>query len=320
MSRATWHAAILVICPAVASASDFGGPSTPSTPSTMTRDDGLALVRQPIAATEPEDGGGVAAALAQSRVIYLNRNGIVVYPGDSDSRLDRSDVAKQQTEVPAWEVDDMMWAETVECVRALFGAYSVSVVDSDPGNVAHIEAVFGGSPTLFGLPTNVAGASPFRSDCSVIENSIVFTFTDIILQDMRLNCEIMAQEIAHSFGLDHQMLAPDVMSYLSYDDKRAFRDEASACGEFAVRPCGIDGSNCRASQNSARILGERLGYRNGLSAPSTTSSSGADEFAAGEAPTVTAGCATGSTSLGLGSALSALGLFVLGSTRRRRQK
>ena len=38
----------------------------------------------------------------------------------------------------------------------------------------HIEAVFGGSPGMLGMDPGVAGVSPFTTDCSVIENSIVF--------------------------------------------------------------------------------------------------------------------------------------------------
>jgi MYXO-CTERM domain-containing protein len=135
----------------------------------------------------------------------------------------------------------------------------VQVVDTDPGNVPHMEAVFGGSPTQVGMPTNVAGVSPFTLDCSVIENSVVFTFTGAFNFTPRQACEIMAQEVAHSYGLDHELLASDPMTYLNYNGNRAFQDQAASCGESTARVCGINGSNCRANQNSVALLKERLG-------------------------------------------------------------
>jgi MYXO-CTERM domain-containing protein len=125
--------------------------------------------------------------------------------------------------------------------------------------VPHIEAVFGGTPGLLGLPNNVAGVSPFTTDCSIIENSIVFTFTSVIPNDARLACEIQAQEIAHSFGLDHELLASDPMTYLEYNANRSFKNQTASCGEDVTRPCGINGSTCRANQNSVALLTERLG-------------------------------------------------------------
>ncbi|MBA2544624.1 MAG: Ig-like domain-containing protein [Deltaproteobacteria bacterium] len=199
------------------------------------------------------------SGIAASRTIYLNRTGVTLSPGNNDSRTNRSTIASQQTTIPAWNTDAATWNATVACVRDLFSPFGVTVVETDPGAVPHIEAVFGGSPTQLGLPTNVAGVSPFTQDCSVIENSIVFTFTNVIPNDARLACEIQAQEIAHSFGLDHELLASDPMTYLEYNANRSFKNQAASCGEDVTRPCGINGSTCRANQNSVALLTERLG-------------------------------------------------------------
>jgi len=202
---------------------------------------------------------GQPQALALSRVIYLNRTGVTLSPGNNDSRTNRSTIASQQTAIPAWNTDTATWTATVACVRELFSPFGVTVVEADPGNVPHIEAVFGGSPGQLGLPNGVAGVSPFTEDCSVIENSIVFTFTNVIPNDARLACEIQAQEIAHSFGLDHELLASDPMTYLDYNANRSFKNQTAPCGEDVTRPCGINGSVCRANQNSVTLLTERLG-------------------------------------------------------------
>lgn len=229
--------------------------------------DDLRFARQvlpPPPVTEPG-----TSALAQSRIIYLNKNGVTLSPGNNDARTNRSTIAQQQTTIPAWNTSAATWTATVACMRELFSPFDVQVVDTDPGNVPHIEAVFGGTPGLLGMDNNVAGVSPFTTDCSIIENSIVFTFTGILPQDARLACEIMAQEVAHSYGLDHELLASDPMTYLNYNGNRSFKNEAASCGEDTTRPCGINGSVCRPNQNSVALLTERLGRKNNDAVPPT---------------------------------------------------
>ena len=222
--------------------------------------DGLILARQVLPATRPIELAGIGvAAVAQSRIIYLNKNGVTLRPGDNDSRTQYSSIATQVTTIPAWTTDAATWSATVSCMRDLFSRFDVQVVDTDPGAVPHMEAVFGGSPTQLGLASGVAGVSPFTTDCGIIENSIVFTFTGAYSFTARQACEIMAQEVAHSYGLDHELLASDPMTYLNYTGNRAFQDQAVSCGEYASRACGINGSTCRANQNSVQLLTERIG-------------------------------------------------------------
>jgi uncharacterized protein (TIGR03382 family) len=92
----------------------------------------------------------------------------------------------------------------------------------------------------------------------------VFTFTNAFTFSSREACEIMAQEVAHSYGLDHQLLASDPMTYLSYTGNRSFQDQAVSCGESTARPCGINGSVCRPNQNSVALLRERLGLADAI--------------------------------------------------------
>jgi uncharacterized protein (TIGR03382 family) len=76
-------------------------------------------------------------------------------------------------------------------------------------------------------------------------------------------CEVMAQEVAHSYGLDHQLTASDPMTYLDYTGNRSFQDTMAQCGEYSARNCGINGSVCRNGQNSVALLKERLGTKSG---------------------------------------------------------
>jgi hypothetical protein len=241
---------------------------------------GLTFARQPLQAT--------GKTRAESRTIYLNREGVTLRPGVNDSTANTSSVVSVPTYITPWDIDDAMWADTVACMRELYGPFDVVVTDVDPGAVPHIEAVFGGHPADVGLPDNVAGVSPFTTDCAVIERSIVFTFTDVMDDDARTMCEVMAQEIAHSYGLDHELLPEDPMTYLEYAGERTFQDEMAACGEFGGRMCGVGGSVCRERQNSHALLTERLG-RNPSLPPETDDDSGKGGVsggcrAAGEGP------------------------------------
>ncbi len=250
-----------------------------------------------------------AQQLAQSRVIYLNRDGEVLWPGDNDAGQHISSVVQAPTEITPWDIDDDTWAATVACMRDLYARFDVEVTDEDPGSVPHIEAVFGGHPNDVGLPDNVAGVSPFTTDCGIIESSIVFTFTDVLPDDPRLMCEVMAQEIAHSYGLDHEMLASDPMTYLDYDGERTFKDQMVSCGEFGNRMCGIDGSVCREKQNSVQLLESRLGRRgNPSGAPDATEPSTTTEPEAG-------GCSASGSGGGF-----LFVLFALLSTRLARRR
>jgi hypothetical protein len=103
----------------------------------------------------------------------------------------------------------------------------------------------------------------------------VFTFTNAFGSNAQALCEVMAQEVAHSYGLDHEMLASDPMTYLNYNGKRTFKDQTVSCGEYQNRACGIGGSVCRPNQNSVQLLNARLGIAD-LIAPMLTITSPMD--------------------------------------------
>ena len=245
--RQTLLVAVLLGIPTMASAEARLVVSAPT-------HDGLFTGRQPIADAVTTTGR------AQSRTIYLNKNGVTLSPGASDARTNKSSIAAAQSTIPAWAVSSTVWAQTVTCMREMFAPFDVAITETDPGNIPHIEAVFGGHPSNLGLAQRMAGVSPFSSKCNIIENSVVFTFTDVIPANAQIACEIMAQEIAHSYGLDHELLASDPMTYLSYSGKRTFQNQTAECGETSARPCGLpEYTPCREKQNSYALLLERLG-------------------------------------------------------------
>lgn len=196
---------------------------------------------------------GAADARAQL-TIYLNRDGGTYSPGEpNDSRTNVSSVPDEPVTIPPWEVDDTSWGEVVSCVQDLFAPFGAAVTDADPGTADHTEVVLGGLPGQLGLDPNAAGVSPFRTDCSVIDDSIVFIFPEVLIGNRQV-CEAVAQEVAHSIGLDHQYLCEDPMTYLTGCGDKQFRFRESVCGELEPRDC-----KCTRTQNSARLLLDRLG-------------------------------------------------------------
>jgi uncharacterized protein (TIGR03382 family) len=250
-----------------------------------------------------------ASERAETRLIYLNRDGAVLWPGlANDATTQTSSIVSEPTTIGSWDVDDELWAETVECVREIYRPFDVTITDEDPGDQPHLEAIFGGHPNDVGLPSDVAGVSPFTTDCAVIESSIVFTFTDVMPDNARTMCEVMAQEIAHSYGLDHEMVPEDPMTYLDYAGERSFQNIDAPCGEFGNRLCGIGGNMCRPTQNSVQLLSQRLGVKGGkppADTPTSTGTPGVED--------------TGCSASG-GRSSIALGLIALAFLRRRRSR
>jgi len=203
----------------------------------------------------------VAPAAAQAHyIVYLNRRGGTYSPGGNDARINKSSIARQVVSVPAFGGSEGGWSQVMSCVTQVFAPFDIEITDTDPGSQPHIEAVVGGSPDVLGLDPTVGGVSPFTPSCGVITNSIVYIFSDIYRDDYETVCEVVAQEVAHSFGLDHEYLPSDPMTYLDYNGLKTFQDVTTPCGEFGPRPCGLPNAPvCRQTQNSFQLLRERVG-------------------------------------------------------------
>ena len=218
---------------------------------------GPVFVRQVVPATSLATG-----ELARTRTIYLNHQGAMLRPGVNDSQANTSTLVSRPTQVPGWSPSTADWDATVACMKKVWSRFDVTVTDVDPGAAPHVEALFAAWPADIGMADNIGGISPFTTNCSVIESSIVFVFASNLGNRTRTICEVMSQEIAHSYGLDHELLAADPMTYLGYVGNREFQDRDAACGESVARPCGISGITCRATQNSVQLLLARLGAAN----------------------------------------------------------
>lgn len=209
--------------------------------------------RQP----EARESTDTQAASGGRWVVYMNRNGGLYTPGVNDSRRNRSSIPKHSSVIQPWAVSEEGWQKVMSCMRGMFDRFNIEITDVDPGDIPHIESVVAGRASDVQInETGIAGVSPFSSTCATIDNSIVYTFAELLGNDYQFVCEVAAQEVAHSFGLDHQFLCEDPMSYLNNcAADKTFQDTNAQCGEYEPRACACD----RQSQNSVQMLYSRVG-------------------------------------------------------------
>jgi MYXO-CTERM domain-containing protein len=185
-----------------------------------------------------------------SNIIYLNRcaGGCTVTGGWDDSREDRSSIVGGTSVVSEFEHGDAAWDAVLRCVALQYEPFDIVITDQDPGpSVEHFEAIVAGSPNEIGMDGGVGGVSPFG--CGIINNAITFSFANIY-SSTRDICETVAQETAHAFGLEHEFLCEDPMTYLTGCGEKAFKDIDAECGEFSARECYCGGTR----QNSYQAL------------------------------------------------------------------
>lgn len=197
------------------------------------------------------------SSAASGRVqVYVNGSGATLRGGFEDASQDRSSIVEHaglaSVTVPAYAGDD--WGTVMTCVRDQFVDFDIEVTDRRPASDDHIMIMVGGSPSLIGERSGVAGIAPYMG--SVIRGAVGFAFSDVHHGDAQALCETVAHEIGHTLGLDHVYECSDTMSYLHCGDKQ-FQDADMTCGEWEPRTCG-DGLT---SQNSHGELLSALGGR-----------------------------------------------------------
>ncbi len=190
------------------------------------------------------------APVPQHRIVYLNAHGGTYTQGPNDSSKNTSSLAVGSATISAWNKGEAGWAQVVTCARDAFARFDIEVTETDPGETAHVEVVVGGWPDELGLPEYVLGIATMHSDCSVVERGVVYAFAEAHYDDLQSLCETVAHEAGHSFGLDHEYLCEDPMTYLYGCGAKTFQDLDAECGEDWPRPC-VCGD---ATQNSVRIL------------------------------------------------------------------
>ena len=188
--------------------------------------------------------------------IYLNRHGGTYQCGDDDSSRNLSSVvcgSNASGQLGAYTYGDSSWNQMLGCVRDEFSRFNVVVTDLEPTSGDYVEAVVGGTPGQAGMPDGVGGVAPFT--CGLVPAGIVYAFADVYGNDPQSICETVAQEVSHAFGLDHEFLCEDPMTYLSGCGNKTFQDQNAQCGEFQPRQCSCGGSTQNSVQQMLSVLG-----------------------------------------------------------------
>jgi MYXO-CTERM domain-containing protein len=195
-------------------------------------------------------GGGI-------NVIYLNgcfQPGDCTFsPGAEDSVSNRSSIIQQTSTLAPFEAGSTAWAAVVDCVAKAYKPFNVVITEEDPSPAPHFEAVVAGTPDEIGFPQNVGGVAPF--DCGVINNAVTYSFANLYQGSVPDICWTVAQEVAHGFGLDHEFLCGDPMTYLTdCGSEKWFRNKDAECGELQARQCMCPGVQRQNSYETIRGL------------------------------------------------------------------
>ena len=219
-----------------------------------------------VPATHPLRAPTGVMAAPSSSIIYLHRcpvGGCLVHSGAvDDSRTDTSSIADPgDHSLSAFKESDAIWQSVVQCVRDTYAPFAITITDVDPGNVPHFEEMVGGTVAqlLAGFP-NAGGIAPFQ--CGEIPNGISFTF-DVYGTNADELCWTVAQETAHTFGLEHEYSAKDPMTYVQGYLPKRFQWEDAPCGTNSPGGCQCP----QASQNSYRAIYQKFGV--GVATPPT---------------------------------------------------
>ncbi|MCC7072071.1 MAG: hypothetical protein IT383_12150 [Deltaproteobacteria bacterium] len=216
----------------------------------------LERAERPVATYVPAEAPSRMYAAGAPLVIYLNRWGGSYRCGDDNSSINSSSIAcglAANADVGPFSLGDDAWTEVRDCVAELFAPFSMHVTDLEPLAGDYIEAVVGGSPEQAGMSASVGGVAPYS--CDVIPQAIVYAFADVYGNDPRGICETAAQEIAHAFGLDHEYLCADPMTYLLGCGDKAFVDEYVPCGEYEPRECTCGEPTQNSVQSMLTLFG-----------------------------------------------------------------
>ncbi len=190
-------------------------------------------------------------------IVYLQRceGGLDLEPGAESSIDNTSGIIAGPITLPPYAFGDESWQEVMEIARELFSPFNIEVTDVDPGPVPHDEAMVCGTAENAGFG-GAGGVAPFS--CGIIPNAITFTFPESLGDNPRLIAEVVGQEVAHAWGLEHQMTCDDPMTYLPDCGPKAYQDLDAECGEFDPRPCECGNAFQNSFQHILGIFGPAI--------------------------------------------------------------
>jgi hypothetical protein len=190
------------------------------------------------------------------RAIYLERRPLTLTGGTDDSSHNVSSIValhKKPVATPGFKGSQKAWSQFVDCMRKMYAPFDVEIVEERPAQPGYILVAVGGTPDMVGQPKRTSGLAPFNS--LPIEHAVVFVFSRVLKDNPVTMCETAAMEIAHAYGLDHEFLCKDPMTYLPPCGPKSFQNQEVRCGEKRARDC----ANGKPTQNSYALLLDVLG-------------------------------------------------------------
>ena len=139
------------------------------------------------------------------------------------------------------------WSDIMACARDIFSPFDITITDVDPGTADHMEEMVAGLGSELNEGQGTLGIAPYYGNGQYIVDALSFTFANepYYAQSSETHnvdeiCATVGQEIAHTWGMDHELLASDPMTYESYSGRRQFANMAVQCGEYPTGGTGQD--------------------------------------------------------------------------------
>jgi uncharacterized protein (TIGR03382 family) len=174
---------------------------------------------------------GAASSGVNSHIIYLHRctgSDCTVIQGTTNATTQPVHSSLGHGVLSAFTQGDEVWRAVSDCMRDVYSSFNVQITETSPGTAPHFEIMIGGRPEEIGLSAGIGGVSPFSCQ-PYIPNSVVFVF-DVWGDNADEICATAAQELAHSFALDHSTEPSDPMTYFAYNGRRHYMDAQVQCG------------------------------------------------------------------------------------------
>ncbi len=197
------------------------------------------------------------------RKLFLNRSGGPYYIGprtDAATNTVGTISAMRPGTIPPLSGSDADWQLLVDCVRDRYKRFNIDVVDAEPAATEkYEEVVIGGKQADINYsPLMPKGGVAFNDlGCTAAEHGVGFVFVDnMVISDegnRQWLCIAASHESGHLFGLEHEGLPTDIMSYSQDPFGKEFQDQLANCGEYETSP-----TRCSCNSNSSTNSKERL--------------------------------------------------------------
>lgn len=221
----------------------------------------LSLLAAPHAQAHPVEDEPAGSPYEGDLVLFVNRcaTGQTIVAGEqSDSTLDVSSILADDVDFFPYPHGEDSWQALLVQTRAIVAPFRIVVTDVDPSPAAHDEVVVCGNALEAGF-AGLPGAAPLR--CEPGQNPISFVFAEDIAagddRERRL-AELVVQEAAHAWSLDHVLGCDDMMGYDGDCGPRTLIDAELDCGNEQLSTCACGGKEQNSFHVIAGLFGTRL--------------------------------------------------------------